>query len=524
MKKAIITICLFCTINAYAVIGDINSDGFVDTLDLHIFADEWLTSGTLCDFVDDDMVNFLDFAAFANNWTGDTLSPPTKAENPMPVNNATNIPISQSLSWCAVTATCDVYFGTTNPPPFVQNQTTLTYSPVLVYNTKYYWRIDTQKNGHTQTGDVWDFTTASNVAPVTVNKSVDANTYEIKSITLTAADNENDKLKYYITQGCNDGDAYLQDPASCVGKIKKFPHLLRNNGNTVWLSANAAETLTFQYKAYDGYQYSNEANCVVTVSANPQKQLSFDGSGYVTVADSCDFELINKRGIAMYVKTRSPKGTLCSKYAAGQAGYVFQLINGRPTLRLYSSSGLVSTVTGKRRIDNGLWNNIGFAYDCNGYAEIDINYEAIGNNNYDYTASGWIGVSAIDYNNTANFIIGENFKGEIDNVRVYLFDSYTGYSGDNFYEFRGYVTQTRANAGDLYQWSSFIISPAAIVRFHCDYDGTNNTAAQIYDDLANHYTGAISNSVHCKYEPYNPFWMNMNVLQYRYKKPTVIFR
>jgi hypothetical protein len=512
-KKYIIL--FFFAVNAFGISGDVNNDGKVDTLDLRIFADEWLTSGTLCDFVDDNIVNFRDFAALAENWTGDTLSPPSKAANPDPANGETGVLLNQVLSWSANTASCDVYFGTANPPPFITNQAAMTYDPTLVYNTTYYWKIDTQKNGQTETGDVWNFTTVINTAPVAANKTIDANAHEIKVITLTATDAESASLKYYITQDCQDSDTYLQDPASGVGKIKKFPHLLRNNGSTVWLSADAVEALTFKWKAFDGWQYSSEATYTINVAANPKKQLSFDGSGYVTIADNANMELIHKRGIAMYVKTRSPKGTLCNKYTSGSAGYIFLLINGKPTLRLYSASGLVSTVTGVRRIDNGQWQHIGFAYDSVGYAEISINNEAVGENNFYYDTTDWIAVTAIDYTNSADFIIGENFKGEIDNVRSYLFDSLTDTDSlGNFYEFRGYVTQTRVIAGTLNSWGGFILAPAAIVRFKLDYDGTNNTASQVYDDLANHHIGIINSSAHVKYEPFNEFWMNLNILRW----------
>lgn len=428
MKKIIFTICLVFAANIFAVGGDVNSDGVVDPLDLRIFADEWLTTGTLCDFIDDDIVNFLDFAFMAENWSGGLITP--------------------------------------------------------------------------------------NTPPIVADKAVDANTFEIKAITLTATDADQTAswIQYYITRNCQDSDAYLQDPASSVGKILKTPHRLRNRGSEVWLSADAVETLTFKWKAFDGTDFSGEANCVVTVKANPKKQLSFDGSGYVTVADNDNLELVNKRGIALYVKTRSPKGTLVSKYTSGSAGYVFSLVNGKPTLRLYSSSGLVSTVTGTRRVDDGLWNHIGFAYDANGYVEIDINNETVGvYKDFDIEGTAWTEVSAIDYTNSAAFIVGENFKGEIDNVRSYLF---TNLTGEGNYEFRGYVSQTRADAGTLDYWGGFTMCPAATIRFHCDYDGVNNTDSQIYDDFANHYTGSISSSAHCKYEPFNNFWMDLNILRW----------
>jgi hypothetical protein len=66
------------------------------------------------------------------------------------------------LSWTAgYDATShDVYFGTSNPPPFVCTQTDTTYNPGLMYySTTYYWRIDEVNDSSTTTGEIWKFTT-----------------------------------------------------------------------------------------------------------------------------------------------------------------------------------------------------------------------------------------------------------------------------------------------------------------------------------------------------------------------------
>ncbi|MHC4456951.1 MAG: hypothetical protein ACYS0I_07630 [Planctomycetota bacterium] len=51
-------------------------DCFVDYWDLGLMGDEWLTSGIKADIVDDDNVNFVDFAILANNWLRMVLWPP----------------------------------------------------------------------------------------------------------------------------------------------------------------------------------------------------------------------------------------------------------------------------------------------------------------------------------------------------------------------------------------------------------------------------------------------------------------
>ncbi|MHC4642313.1 MAG: hypothetical protein ACYS32_11765 [Planctomycetota bacterium] len=60
----------------------------------------------------------------------------------------------------------DVYFGTSNPPPFIGNQTTTTFDQgTMAYNTTYYWRIDEVGDAGKTNGLVWSFTTLSSPPP-----------------------------------------------------------------------------------------------------------------------------------------------------------------------------------------------------------------------------------------------------------------------------------------------------------------------------------------------------------------------
>lgn len=100
---------------------------------------------------------------YGGNRTFTTLvTPPAKVSSPIPANGAGNVPVSQQLSWGAVSgATYDVYFGTTSPGTLIGNQSGTTYNPgALLNNTLYYWRIDsTNAVSGTTTGNVWSFTT-----------------------------------------------------------------------------------------------------------------------------------------------------------------------------------------------------------------------------------------------------------------------------------------------------------------------------------------------------------------------------
>jgi hypothetical protein len=92
--------------------------------------------------------------------------PPSKPSNLSPADGATNQPTSLTLSWSSSGATkYDLYFGTnSNPPLYASNLTSNQYSVSnLSPNTTYYWKV-VAKNDYGQTaGDVWRFTTATQV-------------------------------------------------------------------------------------------------------------------------------------------------------------------------------------------------------------------------------------------------------------------------------------------------------------------------------------------------------------------------
>ncbi|MCX7045115.1 MAG: hypothetical protein NTX50_06485 [Candidatus Sumerlaeota bacterium] len=91
------------------------------------------------------------------------VAPPTAATVINPPDGATSVPLGATLSWTpgARTTTNSVYFGTTNPPPLITNQTTATYTPgALIPGMTYYWRIDEHNAGGSAGGAVWSFTTA----------------------------------------------------------------------------------------------------------------------------------------------------------------------------------------------------------------------------------------------------------------------------------------------------------------------------------------------------------------------------
>lgn len=82
---------------------------------------------------------------------------------PAPRANTTNVPASDGrLMWVPGRGALshNVYFGTTNPPPFVGNQREAVFTTgPLRPRTQYFWRVDEVTGSGVVRGRVWNFTT-----------------------------------------------------------------------------------------------------------------------------------------------------------------------------------------------------------------------------------------------------------------------------------------------------------------------------------------------------------------------------
>jgi len=90
------------------------------------------------------------------------LTLPEKATNPNPPDAAANVAVSSGLSWSPGRGgdSQEVYFGTSNPPPFLASLTDSVFDPgILEHSTTYYWRINGKNGDGTGVGDLWSFTT-----------------------------------------------------------------------------------------------------------------------------------------------------------------------------------------------------------------------------------------------------------------------------------------------------------------------------------------------------------------------------
>jgi hypothetical protein len=93
---------------------------------------------------------------------------PPQCTDPNPPDLATDVQVNVVLSW---TGSADVwwynvFFGTINPPPYIDFQPETEFTPLNVQpNTTYYWKINPANgNGDTE-GEIWQFTTIADLVP-----------------------------------------------------------------------------------------------------------------------------------------------------------------------------------------------------------------------------------------------------------------------------------------------------------------------------------------------------------------------
>ena len=126
--------------------------------------------GTIIGMNDDGALTFeftSDGSITKNGWEAEitcfTLSGvPECASNPVPAVGAQNVSLSATLSWTSNDALeFDVYFGISANPPFVETVNAPYYTPALLPNTTYYWKIvPKNNNGSAEDCDIWIFTTS----------------------------------------------------------------------------------------------------------------------------------------------------------------------------------------------------------------------------------------------------------------------------------------------------------------------------------------------------------------------------
>jgi len=192
--------------------------------------------------------------------------PPVKPYSPSPLNGATNVAVTTTLSWqCSDvdndTLTYDVYFGTSSDPPKVaSNITTNSYNPgTLQYSTIYYWRVVVwDEHGAKNNSEIWHFTTEAYTPPLPPNHP--------PVITIT-----------YPSDGATvNGTVIIQGTASDEDKTIQKVEVRIDDGD--WITATGTTSWSYEWdttqvengqhtiyaRAYDGEDYSN----IILVNVN----------------------------------------------------------------------------------------------------------------------------------------------------------------------------------------------------------------------------------------------------------------
>jgi hypothetical protein len=112
----------------------------------------------------------------SNSWYSNTAqivtmsatAPPPVVTTPVPRNNELYVNQNIILRWKQGlnTLSYDVYFDTTNPPPFVGNFSAPKFTPPAIEKgTTYYWRINAVNDNGVTEGPVWSFTSKTDLSP-----------------------------------------------------------------------------------------------------------------------------------------------------------------------------------------------------------------------------------------------------------------------------------------------------------------------------------------------------------------------
>lgn len=195
----------------------------------------WGTTGDHYIYIDDVVI------------TQASGSAPECANLTSPNNGASVSDVAQPLNWdAAATATSyDVYFGTSEEPPFVTNTTALSYLPEIDASTNYYWKVVPKNAFGSATGcETRSFTTTSVLACSPGIGNDDCSTATLIYFGTTMSGNT-----------CASSSIGVADPSCNAGQPNYFDSWYKfNTGSTTFidLSLGATSPSAVGFALYSG--------------------------------------------------------------------------------------------------------------------------------------------------------------------------------------------------------------------------------------------------------------------------------
>jgi|GEM_PF-283760 len=222
------------------------------------------------------------------SFTTAAAPPPGAATNPTPANGATDVGLTQDLSWTAGSgaASRDVYFGTVNPPvtKVISDGTALTYDTgTMAYSTTYYWRVDEKNTSGTTTGTVWNFTTVADTTPPAAPTGLESIADDNAVVLDWSSNSEGDLAGYNVYRSTTSGSGYGKLNGSLVSDSNYIDYTAAN-GTTYYYVVTAVDTA------------SNESDNSSQISATPRIYGDFIINGIVEMNDLsyfCDLWLVD---------------------------------------------------------------------------------------------------------------------------------------------------------------------------------------------------------------------------------------
>ncbi|MCL2064469.1 MAG: choice-of-anchor D domain-containing protein [Candidatus Cloacimonetes bacterium] len=233
---------------------------------------------------------------FTVNLSGTGLIPvPSPAINPEPGDGAINVPINQVLSWevdlsgmrdvgnesnaeriHAFPTGYKIHFGTTNPPPMIDNNwTTTTYVPTgmsaLQNGTTYYWQIvPFNETGDAVDCPIWSFTTIPAIPDIAINPS----SHNFGDVLVGTISNTQD----FIISNTGNGDLVISNISPIGASEFNYTHA----SLPITIGSGASSTLSVTFSPSSEGSFGALVNITHNAAGSPNT-ITLSGAGVLPI-------------------------------------------------------------------------------------------------------------------------------------------------------------------------------------------------------------------------------------------------